>query len=305
MNNCLIIGGNGFVGKHLKEYLSTYYTVRSADLQISDESDFSIDITNKNSIIDIFAKFNPSVVINLAAQSSVKKSWDDPKLTMNVNVIGTINILEAIRACNTNIRFLNIGSSEEYGVSDTSSKEDDSLLPINIYGISKMTQESICLSYVKRYNLDIVLTRSFNHFGPGQSPTFVVADFCNQVSKIEVGIQNPVIEVGNLNVFRDFSDVRDVCSAYYSIIAEGTSGQVYNVGSGHAYSISEMLDLICSKSEKDITIVVDKEKVRPVDVPYVCANVDKLKEETSWNQSYTLNETIDDTLAYFREKLRK
>jgi GDP-4-dehydro-6-deoxy-D-mannose reductase len=156
--------------------------------------------------------------------------------------------------------------------------------------------------YADAYKMDIIMVRAFNHIGPKQSPLFVIADFCKQVAEIEKGLREPLIKVGNLSARRDFTDVRDVVKAYVELIQKGRSGETYNVGSGKAIAISEILDLTLSFAKTQISYEIDPEKLRPIDVPIIEANVTKLIECTGWERQFTLKKTIEETLEYWRSK---
>ncbi len=306
----LVIGAAGFVGYYLIKKLNNekeiVFATTLANENLDGELDcktYKLDITNYQSVYDVLNEIKPDVIYHLAAQSSVKVSWDKPQLTANINIIGTINILEAVRFICPNARILLVGSGEEYGFIDSSEpiNEDRVLKPQNLYALSKTTCESLGQIYKKAYGLDIKMTRSFNHIGPRQLPTFVVSDFCSQVAKIEKGLQEPTIRVGNLSAHRDFTDVRDIVDAYYLIVNNGVSGEVYNVGSGKAIQIQKILDTILSNSTSSITVEIDKNKFRPIDVPIVVPDVSKLKA-LSWSTKYDINESIKNILDSFRKQ---
>ena len=157
--------------------------------------------------------------------------------------------------------------------------------------------------YSNAYGLKLVMVRAFNHIGPRQSSNFVVSDFCRQVAMIEKKLSEPIIKVGNINVKRDFMDVRDIVRIYELLINHGNIGEIYNVGSGKAVSVKDILDLILSKSKCKISIYMDEDKIRPADVPIIQADITKLKNVINWSTEYTLEETIEDTLSFWRENL--
>ena len=157
--------------------------------------------------------------------------------------------------------------------------------------------------YAKAYGMHIISTRSFNHIGPNQAPLFVVADFCKQVAEIEKGLREPVIRVGNLSAKRDFTDVRDVVRAYSLLAQKGEAGETYNVGQGKSYVIQGILDMILSLSNKKITVEIDPAKLRPVDVPEIRADISKLAAATGWKPEIALENTISETLNYWRGKV--
>lgn len=307
----LITGANGFVGKYLIEKLlnenfEVYGTALDGDLYEDDRITMEhLDLTDALETQRIVEKVKPDVVYHLASQSSVKLSWDKPQLTFNVNVIGTINLLEAIRCFIPKSKILLVGSSEEYGSifkNESNPKEESKCIPENIYAITKSTQNYLGNMYYKAYGMDIVMTRSFNHVGPGQSPQFVISDFCKQVAEIELNNHGPIINVGNLASCRDFLDVQDVVNAYYELSMSGIAGQTYNVGSGNSYKIEDLLNIIINMSEIDIKINIDKNKFRPIEIQETCADISKITKDTNWFPKYPIEETILNTLNYWREK---
>mgnify|MGYP000732063728 CR=1 FL=1 len=313
MKKALIIGAAGFVGQYLIEHLKslkvysiTVTKLPKDNLESSGIEVFNLDILNQNEVLEILTKIKPDYIFHLAAQSSVALSWENPNLTIDINVKGSINLLNAIRKLDYKPRILMIGSGEEYGYAmqeDIPIKEETILRPGNIYAASKVCQNMIGKIYSKAYDLDIVMVRAFNHVGPKQSSTFVVSEFCRQVAMIEKGLAEQTIKVGNINVRRDFTDVRDVVRAYELLIKYGNSGELYNVGSGQAVSIKNILDLILSKSTRKISICVDKNKFRPADVPIIQADISKLKKTINWLPEYSIERTIEDTLNFWRKNV--
>lgn len=237
---------------------------------------------------------------------------------MDVNVKGCVNILEAVKEIKAerenrtgnvqkkhgwNPRILLVGSSEEYGPSlekENPVTENQALRPGNIYAATKACQGMLGSIYAKAYQMDVIMVRAFNHIGPKQAPLFVVSDFCKQVAEIEKGIKEPVIQVGNLSAKRDFTDVRDIVRAYALLVQKGAAGETYNVGSGQAIAIQELLDKILELSTRKIKVEIDQNKLRPVDVPIVEADVSKLVNDTGWKRKYELESTLKDILEYWR-----
>ena len=202
-------------------------------------------------------------------------------------------------------RILLIGSGEEYGhlkADEVPVKEETLLRPGNIYAATKSCQNMLGKIYAQAYGMQVVMVRAFNHIGPNQSPVFVVADFCRQVAEIEQGKREPVIHVGNLSARRDFTDVRDVVRAYALLAEQGVAGETYNVGSGQARAIDEILHMILQESEVPIEVKVDPERLRPVDVPVIEADITKLQKLTGWKPEIALTQTIRETLDYWREQ---
>lgn len=311
----LIVGGAGFVGNYLINHLrndckwSVYVTkMQNENIVDKDIQVFDINILNKDEIVTLLNKIKPDYIFHLAAQSSVAVSWKNPALTIDVNIKGSVNLLDAIRELNYKPKILLIGSGEEYGhikEEETPIKENNATRPGNIYAATKVAQNLIGKIYSDAYNMDIIMVRAFNHIGPNQSPIFVVADFCKQVAEIEKGLKEPIIKVGNLSAKRDFTDVRDVVRAYSSIIQKGKSGETYNVGSGYAIAIEDILKMILSMSDANISVEIDKNKLRPVDVPIIEADITKLSETTGWQKQIKVEETVADTLNYWRSQINQ
>ena len=267
-----------------------------------------LDILAPEAIERLLEEQRPDYIFHLAAQSSVAVSWKNPGLTVDVNVKGSLNVLDAVRKLDYKPRVLLIGSGEEYGhvrENEVPVQEDNVLRPGNIYAATKACQNMIGAIYAQAYGMDVMMVRAFNHVGPNQSPIFVVADFCKQTAEIEAGLKEPVIKVGNLSARRDFSDVRDVVRAYVELMEKGKAGETYNVGSGNAVEIRKILDMILCRSKKEIRVEVEPSRMRPVDVPVIEADISKLKACTGWKQKITLEETIQDTLEYWRQKLKE
>ena len=214
--------------------------------------------------------------------------------------------MDAIRELYYKPRILLIGSGEEYGhiqPGETPIAETNLLRPGNIYAATKACQNMIGSIYSKAYDMELMMVRAFNHIGPGQAPMFVVSDFCKQVVEIEKGLREPVMKVGNLAAKRDFTDVRDVVKAYIKLIQTGIPGETYNVGSGNAREIRQILNLIISMSDATIQVETDPNKIRPVDVPIIEADISKINALTGWKPEISIEQTIRETLDYWRAHL--
>ena len=308
----LIIGAAGFVGGYLiRELGSAGWEVHATCLpneEIKEECHIHrLDIMKKDEISQILAETVPDVVYHLAAQSSVSVSWKRPQLTAEINVVGTINVLEALReAEKKDTRVLLIGSGEEYGYIREGAcplSESEPLNPGNIYAATKACQGMIGEIYARAYKMDIVMVRAFNHSGPRQSEIFVISDFCKQIAEIEKGIREPVISVGNLSAKRDFTDVRDVVRAYRLLGEKGRSGAVYNIGRGKAVSVQFILDTALSFAKCAIEVRQDPARMRASDIPLIEPDVSRILEDTGWRAEISMEQTIEDTLNYWREKL--
>ncbi len=298
MARLLIFGYSGFVGPYLaKEFLKDNYEVYGTDINEPCELNIDVkftksDILNANSVNELINNVEPDMIINLAAISSVGLSWRIPQKTMEVNVVGALNILEASRNLENKPKVMFVGSSEEYAPSDKPLTEESPLNANNPYGISKLTQEKYADLYRKQYGMKVYCVRPFNHTGIGQKDTFVLPSFCKQVAEIEKAGKPGVIKVGNLEAIRDFSDVRDIVRAYKLIIESDDCSTIYNIGSGKAYSLRELLDYIISLCSQKIEIVVDPERYRPIDTPYICCDNNKIKVNIEWSNDYSILETL-------------
>lgn len=292
MKKVLIFGIGGFVGPYLASELQAHgYEVYGSDLhakRIGNVSVIAADLLHAGSVETVIRDIGPDAIINLAAISSVGQSWGMPQVTMQVNVIGALNILEAARKQQTKLKIMFIGSSEEYIVSDKPMSENTPLDANNPYGISKITQERFAALYRGQYGLKVYCVRPFNHTGVGQRDSFVLPSFCKQVAEIEKSGRPGVIKVGNLAVRRDFSHVKDIVRAYRMILESKDDTQIYNVGSGKAYGLDELMEYITSLSNQKITVEIDPALVRPVDTPVICCDYSKIKRELGWETELTV-----------------
>lgn len=307
MKKVLIFGVGGFVGSYLAlELKKSGYEVFGSD-QLEEDAVNSDNLSayskanllNKDEVEALLLKVEPDAVINLAAISSVGASWNIPQLTMEVNVVGALNIMEAARKLENMPRLMFIGSSEEYEAIDAPISEETALNANNPYGISKMTQERFAAVYRERYGMKIFCVRPFNHTGIGQKDTFVLPSFCKQAAEIEKSGKPGVIHVGNLAAKRDFSDVRDIVRAYRMILESDNDSVIYNVGSGKAYSLQEMLDYIVGLSKQKIEVEVDKERFRPIDTPLVVCDHSKIEKDLGWKPEYSILDTLKEIFQYY------
>jgi GDP-4-dehydro-6-deoxy-D-mannose reductase len=314
----LITGAGGFVGGHLCacllartdwELMGTVYPhavesqppeprlrLRHADLR---------DPEGVRALVD---EVQPGYIFHLAAQSFVPTSFADPWDTLENNIRSELNLLEAVRRSEREVRILVIGSNEEYGApkpDELPQTEMAPLRPNNPYAVSKVAQDFLGLQYHLAYGLPVVRVRPFNHTGPGQSPRFVVPAFASQIARIEAGLQEPVIKVGNLDAARDFADVRDIVRAYHLAATQGEPGEVYNLASGQAHTVRELLDTLLSYSQIEIRVETDPDRYRPVDVPVVYGSADKFRQLTGWEPQIPFGQTLQDVLAYWREQVGK
>lgn len=281
----LVIGAAGFVGGHLiNELKKAGHTTFSADIP-------QYNLLNKEGIEKLVQDFVPNYIVNLAAISSVGASWKNPVQTVEVNIKGTLHLLDAIQKFVPNAKTLLIGSAEEYARKETPITEDDPLEASNPYGITKIAQENFAELYRQKYGMKIVCTRSFNHTGIGQTTAFALPSFVKQVADIFKSGRPGEIRVGNLNAIRDFSDVEDVVHVYRLLLENENKFNVYNVGSGIAHKLSHLLNYIVSLANIDIKISTDPEKFRPVDLPYLCSDNARIKALGYWKAT-DIHETL-------------
>ncbi len=230
-------------------------------------------------------------------------SWNAPEETLTTNIISELNLLEAMREIDKEIRIQVAGSSEEYGLvfeDEAPIKETNPLRPLSPYAVSKVAQDMLAYQYHRSYGLFTVRTRAFNHEGPRRGHVFVTSNFARQIAWIEAGKKEPVIEVGNLSARRDFTDVRDVVKAYWLSLEKGEPGEVYNIGSGKAVTIQEMLDMLLTMTDVKIEVRPVPERMRPSDVELLLADVGKFNALTGWKAEIPLTKTLGDTLDYWR-----
>ena len=310
----LITGIEGFVGPYLADLLlkkghevyGTFFAHQTTahPVSTSDVKKIQLDITDKKQVIKVFADVNPDEVYHLAGFSSVKQSWDNPELCRKVNVEGTRNILDGVIAAGNTAKVLVVSSAEVYGKPQKLPiTENHPLNPDNPYAKSRKEQEEVVQEHIKNKKMRAVITRSFNHTGPGQSPTFVCGDFAHQIGRIEKGLQEPCISVGDLSIKRDFTDVRDVVRAYVLTLEKGKSGGVYNVCSGKTYMMQEILDILIKIARKEIRAVQDPDKIRSIDIPELRGDNSKLKDEIKWNAQIDIKKTMNDMVESIRNTL--
>ncbi|MEF7439062.1 GDP-mannose 4,6-dehydratase [Paenibacillus lautus] len=309
----LITGINGFVGRHLEEYLlSQQIEVWGTSRRINNEEDKAnrllLDFNHKEPTVQMLNTLKPDLIFHLAAQSSVAKSWTEVSGTLDANVTKTALFYDAIKQSEIadTVKILSIGSSEEYGIVSKDNipiTESTPLNPTNPYGISKVSQYMLTKFYASQ-GLHIVHVRPFNHIGPGQKLGFVASDFSYQIAKIELGLIDPVIKVGNLSAKRDFLDVRDIVRAYGQVIMEGVSGEVYNICSGEPIEISTILSTLVSLSKLRIEVITDQSLLRDVDIPLYVGSNRKIKNIIDSKQEIPIDRTLLEVLNFWRGKIQ-
>jgi len=315
----LITGITGFVGSHLAEFLlaqkdvEVFGTVRwrsktdNIDHLKSRIHLFECDLRDASSVRQVIAEVSPDRMFHLAGQSFVPMSWKAPSETMTTNAVGQINLFEAIRECKLSTRIQIACSSEEYGMvheNELPLVETSPLRPLSPYAVSKVAQDLLGYQYARSYKMFIVRTRAFNHTGPRRGEVFATSNFSKQIALIEAGLQEPVIQVGNLDARRDFTDVRDIIRGYWLALEKGEPGEVYNLCSGRVISIRDMLNLLLSKTSKRIEIKTDPARLRPSDVMVLLGDCSKFRNKTGWQPVIPLEQTLEDLLNYWRDRTR-
>lgn len=295
MPTTLVVGASGFVGGYLvRELEAAGHRVFQANFP-------EFNLLDRSAVEDTVRKAAPDFVVNLAAVSSVGESWKNPQMTVDVNVKGVLHLLDAVQKFSPDAKTLLIGSAEEYAPKNFPLKETDPLEASNPYGITKIAQENFASLYRKKYGLKIVCTRSFNHTGVGQSLRFALPSFAKQVAEIDSSLAPGKIFVGNLEAVRDFSDVEDVVHVYRMLLETENEFSVYNVGSGIARSMSELLQMIVGFSKVPIEIVPDSAKMRPVDIPYLCADNSRIQK--FWRGT-DIRTTVQKIFEFYRKSVK-
>lgn len=314
----LITGITGFVGSHLAEHclargdvevVGTYRwrSRRENIAHIKDVDLVEADLLDAASVHRALDRVRPDWIFHLAAQSFVPTSWTAPAATIGVNVVGQVNLFEAMLALGlTGTRFLVVGSSEEYGLvqpHETPITEDNPLRPLSPYGVSKVAQDLLGWQYFRSYGIPAVRTRAFNHGGPRRGEVLLPSDWAKQIAEIENGLREPVVAVGNLDAVRDFTDVRDIVRAYWLALDKGEPGEVYNIGSGNSPTVRELLDRLLGMTDAAIEVRQVPEKMRPSDVEILISDCTRFRERTGWAPQVPLDTMLRDTLDYWRERV--
>ena len=306
----LITGATGFAGGHLVESLAGSHRLvgwgRSTprpELARLIESQ-AVDLLDRHQVRHAIASLRPATIFHLAGAPQVAESWRDTAKPLEGNVLATSHLLDAIRRAGLTCRVLVTGSAAVYAPSDAPIKEEGTLAPGNPYALSKLAQEQLAMRAFADDGMDIVMVRPFNHTGPRQPPAFVAPSMARQIALIEKGDVEPVIRVGNLDARRDFTDVRDVVLAYASLAGLGSSGEIYNVGSGVGRTIQSLLDALRSRARVDVRIEVDPERLRPAETSALVADTGRLRDRTGWHPQISFESMLDALLDYWRTEVR-
>lgn len=309
----LLVGGAGFVGHHLEKALTErgheVYVADRFELQFRDSRHWTIDLEEPASIEAIIQGICPDCIFHLAAQSSVSRSWQTPDATFKTNLLGSLYLFQAVANHIPDTRFIFIGSGEEYGINCSEQypfTEASPCDPRNPYAVSKLAAGQILDLLATRYQMKYVHLRPFNHYGPFQREGFVIADFCAQIARAELGCGSRTLRVGNLAAKRDFLYIDDVIAAYCQL-AEATvyPNRIYNLSTGKAHSIYEILTFLQAMSNVPISIEIDPKKFRPVEVPVLVSSGEQMFQDFGWKPKYSLKSGLEQTLNWWRGKIQK
>ncbi|WP_267222274.1 GDP-mannose 4,6-dehydratase [Dyella silvae] len=297
-----VTGGTGFVGGHVAKLVAEG-VFGSCELIAASHG---LDIRDAKAVKEELSEVKPDQVIHLAARSFVPASFVEPQDTFEVNLFGTLNILEALKELKFSGRMLYISSGDVYGaVPEEALPVDESRPPAprSPYAVSKVSAELLCKQYHLSAGLDVIVVRPFNHIGPGQHEQFVVPGFAKQVARIAQGLQPPIIEVGDIDVTRDFCDVRDVVRAYAMLLRSGRAGELYNVASGNETTVRDILERLCALVGVTPEIVQDASRLRPSEQRRMVASAKKLTDDTGWRPAISLDSSLQQILETFRTKV--
>jgi len=317
----LITGITGFAGSHLAEYLlaeqpqvevfgTRRWRSRMENIQHLEDKVTLIetDLSDATSALRTLERVRPDYIFHLAAQSFVPTSWVAPSETFNINLVGQINIFEAIRTLKLDPVVQIACSSEEYGLvlpDEVPIKETNPLRPLSPYAVSKVAQDYLGYQYFMSYGIKAIRTRGFNHTGPRRGDVFVTSNFARQVARIEAGLHAPVIRVGNLDSVRDFTDVRDMVRAYWLAVIKGKPGEVYNIATGEGITIRGMLDKLLAMSKIEVKVEIDPDRLRPSDVEVLLGDSSKFRADTGWEPRIPFDTTLRDLLDYWRARVKQ
>lgn len=313
----LITGIAGFVGSYMAELLLSKGFEVSGLCRPRSKMDHiesiksklhleDADLLDSHSLYTTINKIKPDYIFHLAAQSFVPTSWGSPAVTLEVNIVGSANLFEAVRQVGIDPVIQIACSSEEYGMvyeNEVPIKETNPLRPLSPYAVSKLAMDYLGYQYFESYKTRIVRTRGFNHTGPRRGDTFAESTFAKQIALIEKGKQEPVIYVGNLEAQRDYTDVRDMVRAYLLAVEKCDPGEVYNIATGKAIKIKDVLNMMLKMSKVKVEIKQDPARMRPSDVPVLLGDASKFKAKTGWSPEVPFEKTAEDLLNYWRERV--
>jgi len=303
----LVTGASGFVGRYLLEQLRTTHSEvvgwsRSpVAAELAGAAAWQrVDVTKREQVRSALRDLQPRQVYHFAGATHVGRSWTMPAETLEANVLATHHLLDGLGRAGVRARVLISGSATVYAPSTVPLAETAPLAPDSPYGLSKLAQEMLSVRAAAEDGIDVVVTRSFNHTGPGQPPSFVAPSFARQIARIERGLQEPVLKVGNLDALRDLTDVRDVVRAYTALMTSGTTGEIYNVASGIGRPIRAILDTLVAAATVPVRVEVDPDRVRTIDTSALIGDASKLRTLTGWTPLIAFERMMSDLLTYWR-----
>lgn len=305
----LVTGATGFAGSHLVDHLlerepaiAAWANPRGAAVSGRNPkvSWDTVDLLDRDAVRDAITRLQPSLVYHCAGAADVGTSWADPVTPLKVNALGTHHLLEAVRGTASNTPVVVVGSATVYRASADPVDEESPIGPSSPYGVSKLAQEMLAAQVV---SFPVFLARPFNHAGPRQSPAFVTSSFARQIAEIEAGVAPTVLSVGNLDARRDITDVRDTVRAYRLLAERGRSGRPYNICSGRACRIGDLLEMMLLQARTSITVASDPNRLRPSDQPVIVGDPSRVRTETGWRAEIPIEDTLKDLLAYWRHRL--
>ncbi|MCC7416459.1 MAG: GDP-mannose 4,6-dehydratase [Acidobacteria bacterium] len=303
----LVTGAAGFAGSHLLDLLRdgpgevvAWHRPGGAPASVGGVQWEAIDLLDASAVRDAIARRRPTAVYHCAGAAHVGRSWDNTAFTFAINVRGTHHLLDALERAGVTARVLIPGSALIYAPADRALVETDPLKPASPYGLSKLAQEMLGWRAGRR--IRTLIARAFNHFGPRQDPMFVASGFARRIADIERGFWAPEISVGNLEARRDLTDVRDTVRAYRLILERGEPGRPYNVCTGRAVAIRDLLDMLIARARVPLTVIVDPKRYRPNDAPLLLGDPARLRDDLGWSPRIPIEQTLDDLLAYWRAR---
>jgi GDP-4-dehydro-6-deoxy-D-mannose reductase len=312
----LVIGDTGFVAGYLLPYLADRFPESCLyGMARHDPEDLNVaiehlrgDITSTNEVAELVKGVLPDIVINLSSFSSVSESWSAPVACHQINYLGTLNLCLAIVEHVPDAKLIHVSSLEVYGGNKDPSvcySESSPLDPRSPYAVSKAASEFIIQQYGASHGLHYTMLRPSNHTGPGRKPAYVLSGFAKQLAEIKRGLRQPVLFVGNLNVHKDFVDVRDVVRAYGLVLtSDGAEQQIFNVCSGSSYSVSWLLDRMIDAAGVNVEIRIDPGRFRPADANYIRGSNSKIKNATGWRPEIPIETTLQDLLAFWEKSIQ-